>query len=92
MTTALAGAEILRDLVQGRANVYAPAFDPSRPLVKAAALENALFAAGSVLTPTAPRCPHLGCALRYNRAERSWDCPAKTTAVPVEGRRRSDFT
>ena len=23
----------------------------------------------------APRCPHLGCALRWNAQERSWDCP-----------------
>lgn len=85
MTTALAGAEILRDLVQGRANVYAPAFDPSRPLVKAAALGNALSAAGNVLTPTAPRCPHLGCALRYNRAEHSWDCPCHGSRFDAQG-------
>lgn len=75
MTTALAGAYILRDLVQGRANLYAPAFDPGRPMVAGAALSNAASATMNLLTPTAPRCPHMGCALKYNRAERSWDCP-----------------
>ena len=28
-----------------------------------------------LLTPTTPRCPHLGCALKYNRVEHTWDCP-----------------
>lgn len=75
LTTALAGAEILRDLALGRANVYAPAFDPSRPVPVGAALANAASATVNLLTPTRPRCPHLGCALKYNRQEHSWDCP-----------------
>ena len=36
---------------------------------------NGLEAALSLLTPTVPRCPHMGCALKYNAAEHSWDCP-----------------
>ncbi len=85
MSTALAGAELLCDLVQGRANVYAPAFDPSRPLAKAAALGNAASATLNILTPTAPRCPHLGCALRYNKAQHSWDCPCHGSRFDAEG-------
>ena len=26
-------------------------------------------------TPSGPRCPHMGCALKYNSQECSWDCP-----------------
>ena len=29
----------------------------------------------NLLTPTPKRCPHLGCALKWNKAEHSWDCP-----------------
>lgn len=75
LTTALAGAEILRDLVLGRANPCAAAFDPSRPMPLPAALANAASATVNLLTPTRPRCPHLGCALKYDRQEHSWDCP-----------------
>ena len=75
MTTALAGAHILQDLLQGRANVYAPAFDPSRPMAGGAAAANAAASAVHLLTPTVPRCPHLGCALRYNAQEDAWECP-----------------
>lgn len=29
----------------------------------------------NLLTFSKKRCPHLGCALKWNEAERSWDCP-----------------
>lgn len=86
MTTALAGAEILRDLVQGRANIYAPSFDPSRPMPASAALSNAASATLNILTPTVPRCPHLGCALKYNKEEHTWDCPCHGSRFTEEGR------
>lgn len=85
MTTALAGAEILGDLVRGRANIYAPAFDPARPIPAGAALANAASAAVSLLTPTVPRCPHMGCALRYNSAEGTWDCPCHGSRFDQRG-------
>lgn len=84
-TTAMAGAELLRDLLQGKANVYAPAFAPDRPMPLAAALGNAAAAAWDLLRPTAPRCPHMGCALRYNPQERSWDCPCHGSRFDENG-------
>ena len=35
---------------------------------------NALEAVGNLLIPTTKRCPHMGCALKWNPEERSWDC------------------
>lgn len=84
-TNAMAGAEILRDLLQGKANPYAPAFAPDRPMPLSNLLGNAAEAAWDLLRPTAPRCPHMGCALRYNAPERSWDCPCHGSRFDENG-------
>jgi len=31
------------------------------------------------------RCPHMGCLLRFNSAERSWDCPCHGSRFDVDG-------
>ena len=75
MTNAMVAADILCDLVRGKPNPYAEVFSPARTMLRPQLAVNALESAVGLLTPTVPRCPHLGCALRYNRAEHSWDCP-----------------
>ena len=63
------------DLVLGRESPYQALFDPSRTILRPQLAANALEAAVHLLTPTAPRCPHMGCALKYNALEHTWDCP-----------------
>ena len=86
MTSAMAAATILTDLVQGKDNPYAEAFAPSRRSLRLQLFMNAAEATLNLLTPTAPRCPHMGCALKYNRAERSWDCPCHGSRFQEDGR------
>lgn len=75
MTSAMVAATLLTDLVQGKDNPYVTLFSPSRSLLRPQIAVNAVQALVHLLTPTAPRCPHMGCALKYNRQEHSWDCP-----------------
>jgi hypothetical protein len=75
MTSAMVSAMILSDIILGNKNEYAEVFSPQRSMMKPQLLINALTAVGNLLTPTAPRCPHMGCALKWNKAEQSWDCP-----------------
>ena len=75
MTNALVSAQILRDMILGMQNPYADVFSPARSILHPQLAINAAESIINLLTPTAPRCPHLGCALKYNKAEHSWDCP-----------------
>jgi glycine/D-amino acid oxidase-like deaminating enzyme len=85
MTNAMVAADILCDLVQGRQNRYASVFSPLRTMLRPQLAINALESTVGLLTPTAPRCPHLGCALKYNRAEHSWDCPCHGSRFTEHG-------
>lgn len=75
MTNAMVGANILCDLVKEKNNKYATVFSPSRTIFRPQLAINTFESIIGLLTPTTPRCPHLGCALKYNKAEHSWDCP-----------------
>ena len=76
---------ILRDLLLGRDNPWAGVFSPSRSVLRPQLAVNLLEAAANLLTPTAPRCPHMGCALKWNPAERSWDCPCHGSRFSEDG-------
>lgn len=86
MTNAMVAADIICDLVQDKANPYTDVFSPSRTMLRPQLAINAFESAVGLLTPTAPRCPHLGCALKYNRAEHTWDCPCHGSRFTEHGR------
>jgi len=85
MTNAMVAADLLCDLVQGKSTPYAAVFDPSRTLLRPQLAVNAFDSVVGLLTPTSPRCPHLGCALKYNRAEHTWDCPCHGSRFTEDG-------
>ena len=85
MTNAMVAADILCNLVQNKANRYAEVFSPSRTMFRPQLAVNAFESTVGLLTPTTPRCPHLGCALKYNHAEHSWDCPCHGSRFTEHG-------
>lgn len=85
MTSSMVSAMILADAVQGKDNKYASVFSPSRSILHPQLAVNAFETVTGLLTPTAPRCPHLGCALKYNSAEYSWDCPCHGSRFTENG-------
>ncbi len=86
MTSAMVAAEILRDMVLGINNPYVDVFNPSRSIIRSELCVNLFETAYNLLTPTAPRCPHLGCALKYNKVEHSWDCPCHGSRFNKNGK------
>lgn len=86
MTTAMVSAMVLADLLEGIENPYKTIFAPDRNMFTSQLLFNSTEAVFNMLTPTVPRCPHLGCALKWNKAERSWDCPCHGSRFAQDGR------
>lgn len=86
MTSAMTAAMILCDLVQEKKNEYKKVFSPSRSILRPQLMINAAEAIIGLLTPTIPRCPHMGCALKYNPQERSWDCSCHGSRFTKDGK------
>ena len=90
MTGSMVAALILKDLILGRENPYAHIFDPARFMLHPQLAVNLLESGAHLLKPTAPRCPHLGCALEWNPHERSWDCPCHGSRFTEKGKLLND--
>lgn len=86
MTSSMVSAMILCDMVQEKENMYSEVFAPSRTILRPQLFTNALEATVNLITPTAPRCPHLGCALKWNPVEHSWDCPCHGSRFSGDGK------
>ena len=74
MTSSMVAAEILTNKILKKHTPFEEVFDPSRSMMHPQLAYNALEATCSLLTPTGKRCPHMGCALKWNKEENSWDC------------------
>ena len=86
VTSAMAAATLLVDLVLEKDNPYAELFSPSRTILRPQLAVNVAESAIHLLTPTTPRCPHMGCALKYNKQEHSWDCPCHGSRFTEDGK------
>ena len=87
MTSSMVSAMLLSDLVQGKNSPYGEVFSPSRSILRPQLAVNGFEAVSSLLTPTARRCPHLGCALKWNPVEHTWDCPCHGSRFTEDGKR-----
>lgn len=85
ITSSMVSAQLLCDLVQEKQNPFTEVFSPSRSIFRKRLFSNLAKSALHLITPTAPRCPHLGCALKYNPQERSWDCPCHGSRFHEDG-------
>lgn len=93
MTNGTVSAMILSDHIVGRPNDWAALYDSKRVKPAASAQkflrENgevaAHFVGDRVSHGKNPRCTHLGCVLRSNNAEGTWDCPCHGSRFDADG-------
>lgn len=86
ITSSMVSSIILKDLVQGKKSKHSPVVLPSRSILHPQLLVNAGESILGLITPTVPRCPHLGCALKYNKQEHTWDCGCHGSRFDKDGR------
>ena len=86
MTSAMLSAMLVCDMIRGRKNEYAALFSPSRSILKPQLFVNGFETILNLLTPSKRVCPHMGCALKWNPAEHSWDCPCHGSRFAQDGR------
>lgn len=85
MTSSMVASQILSDIITDRKNPCADVFSSTRSIFQPQLISNVFHSVTGILTPTVPRCPHLGCALTYNKEEHSWDCPCHGSRFSEDG-------
>ena len=85
MTSSMVSAMLIRDKILGKTHPYATVFDPHRTMLHPQLFINVCEATKNLLTFSAKRCPHLGCALKWNEVEHTWDCPCHGSRFTEKG-------
>lgn len=86
MTGAMVASRLLTDIITGKENEYLSVFSPSRNMIKPQLFVNAGEAVKNLCTFSKKRCPHMGCALKWNKAEHTWDCACHGSRFAEDGR------
>lgn len=74
MTTSMIASQILCDMICQKSNKYEKVFNPSRNMIKPQLFANMGETFINFINPFPKRCSHLGCALKWNKYEHSYDC------------------
>lgn len=85
MTNSMAAATLLADLVMGKDSPYTAVYSPARSMLRPQLLSNLGHTLSNFLRLTSRRCSHMGCALKWNPAEHSWDCPCHGSRFAADG-------
>ncbi len=91
LTGSFLAARLLTGAVIGRPLPESPLFLPFRRYPGRGAFDRAALLASAkaylhgLTSPGTPRCPHMGCPLRYNADSGLWECPCHGSSFDILG-------
>ncbi len=85
MSGGMLASMLLSDKICGKKSDYENLFLPSRSIFTPQLFVNAVESTVGLLSPFGRRCTHLGCKLKWNAAEHSWDCPCHGSRFSSDG-------
>jgi len=85
MTGSMVASWVLTDLIVTGKSELAELYSPQRPMKFDALVGNIVSSAKGLLSIGSPRCSHMGCKLRKNTIEDTWDCPCHGSRFDESG-------